>query len=87
MFEHDGAGVKFMYRTQDSNGSLNLLEPTSSYIDPALSQTPMPKAWNERRVQNLREAEDLLDCVVAQGYTDRELSILPEGGYVVRWRG
>jgi len=42
--------------------------------------------WRERLVQGLLEAEQILERVEKQGFQDRELSVLPDDKYIVRWR-
>jgi hypothetical protein len=42
--------------------------------------------WHTKTVSALREAEDLLDSLEAQGVTERELVVLSETSFAVRWR-
>jgi hypothetical protein len=42
--------------------------------------------WHLTTVSTLREAEDLLDSLEAQGITERELVILGNSCFAVRWR-
>ncbi len=42
--------------------------------------------WQLTTVDNLTSAEDLLDCLEAQGYEDREVIILGNSRFAVRWR-
>jgi hypothetical protein len=46
-----------------------------------------PRAdWQLTTVEDLTDAEDLLDCLEAQGYEDRELVVLGNSSFAVRWR-
>ncbi len=42
--------------------------------------------WQLTTVDNLTSAEELLDCLEAQGYEDREVVILGNSRFAVRWR-
>ena len=42
--------------------------------------------WQLTTVDDLTDAEDLLDCLEAQGYADRELVVLGNSCFAVRWR-
>ena len=42
--------------------------------------------WSLTTVSALCDAEDLLDCLEAQGYTERELMVLGNSTFAVRWR-
>ena len=42
--------------------------------------------WQLTTVETLSSAEDLLDCLEAQGYEDREMVILGNSRFAVRWR-
>jgi hypothetical protein len=50
------------------------------------SSTPEGAAWQERTGLTLRQAEELLDWLEANGVTRREVA-LTEEGCVVRWQG
>jgi hypothetical protein len=43
-------------------------------------------AWERRERLNKSEAEKLLDWLEANGYTQREVSLLDDGSFTVRWR-
>jgi hypothetical protein len=45
-----------------------------------------PGAWHQIVVSALRDAEDLLDALEVQGCEHRELVILGEASFAVRWR-
>ena len=54
---------------------------------PATTMPPPPRrATGSRTVAGLRDAEELLDCLEAQGYKARELVILGKASFAVRWR-
>ncbi|MDB5309275.1 MAG: hypothetical protein JWO38_3477 [Gemmataceae bacterium] len=42
--------------------------------------------WQLTTVSDLTAAEDLLDCLEAQGFADRELVVLGNSCFAVRWR-
>jgi hypothetical protein len=42
--------------------------------------------WQLTPVAGLSDAEDLLDCLEAQGYAERELVVLGNSSFAVRWR-
>jgi len=62
--------------------------------DPAsetLGHDPDPPAavrndWQMTTLDDLTDAEDLLDCLENQGVEDRELVILGDSSFAVRWR-
>lgn len=42
--------------------------------------------WQLTAVDDLTDAEGLLDCLEARGYNDRELVVLGNSCFAVRWR-
>lgn len=42
--------------------------------------------WQLTSVDDLTAAEDLLDCLENQGYSERELVVLGNSSFAVRWR-
>jgi hypothetical protein len=42
--------------------------------------------WQLTTVDSLCDAEDLLDCLEAQGYPERELIVMGNSCFAVRWR-
>ncbi|MBA4067896.1 MAG: hypothetical protein C0501_30185 [Isosphaera sp.] len=47
----------------------------------------LPRAdWQLATVADLTAAEDLLDCLENQGYEERELVVLGNACFAVRWR-
>lgn len=66
---------------------VGLGDPASDTLSGHRSATPAPAGdWHLRTVAGLRDAEELLDCLEAQGYKDRELVILGKASFAVRWR-
>ncbi len=49
-------------------------------------RTPARTEWQLTAVDNLTAAEDLLDCLEAHGYAERELVVLGNSTFAVRWR-
>jgi hypothetical protein len=47
---------------------------------------PPSAAWQERTGLTVRQAEELLDWLEANGIMRREV-LMRAGGYVVRWQG
>jgi hypothetical protein len=48
---------------------------------------PDPGDWQSTAVSDLSAAEDLLDLAEAEGYQERELVVLGNSSFLVRWRG
>lgn len=46
-----------------------------------------PNAWQSATVFDLSAAEELLDRAEEDGYAERELLVLGEETFLVRWRG
>lgn len=61
-----------------------------SAVDTLLGGNPVgPKVrtdWQLTTVEDLNAAEDLLDCLEANGITERELVVLGNSCFAVRWR-
>jgi hypothetical protein len=72
------AGEAAVGRTDPA--SETLAGPTETPPPPALAE------WHLLTVSALCEAEDLLDCLEAQGYQERELIVLGNCCFAVRWR-
>ncbi len=47
---------------------------------------PVRTDWQLTTVDNLTAAEDLLDCLEAHGYAERELVVMGNSTFAVRWR-
>lgn len=58
--------------------------PTTSDI--LQTSAPAGKTWQTKTLTNLRHVEDLLDCLEARGFEEREVQILGESTFAVRWR-
>jgi len=66
---------------------VGLGDPASDTLSGHHHATPAPAGdWQLRTVAGLRDAEELLDCLEAQGYKERELVILGQASFAVRWR-
>jgi hypothetical protein len=50
--------------------------------------TPLadPSTWRSKTVSDLSTAEELLDRAEAEGYQDREMIVLGNSSFLVRWR-
>jgi len=49
-------------------------------------RTPPPSEWHLTTVTDLTAAEELLDCLENQGVAERELVVLGNSCFAVRWR-
>jgi hypothetical protein len=66
---------------------VGLGDPASDTLAGHHSATPAPSGdWHLRTVAGLRDAEELLDCLEAQGFKERELVMLGKASFAVRWR-
>jgi hypothetical protein len=57
---------------------------TSSEVEK--TTPPLGVAWQTKTLTNLRQVEDLLDCLEAHGVHERDVQILGESTFLVRWR-
>jgi hypothetical protein len=48
--------------------------------------SPVRTDWQLTAVDDLTHAEELLDCLENQGYTERELVVMGNSSFAVRWR-
>jgi hypothetical protein len=49
--------------------------------------TPAPTAcWHVATLASLNQVEELLDCLEARGFTEREVVALENNLFAVRWR-
>lgn len=67
--------------------AVGLADPTADTLNshnPAGSSTACD--WNLTTVTALSDAEDLLDSLEMQGYEERELMVLGNSCFAVRWR-
>ena len=44
------------------------------------------QGWNNTTLNRLSDAQDLLDCLEANGFAEREFEIRGNSSYLVRWR-
>lgn len=44
------------------------------------------REWHVTTVTSLSDAEDMLDCLESNGFADRELVVLGNRSFAVRWR-
>jgi hypothetical protein len=66
---------------------VGLGNPTHETLPHPLAFEPASRAdWQLATVTNLRDAEDMLDCLENQGVAERELVILGNSCFAVRWR-
>jgi len=88
--------ITFMYVTtvRASSPALASEQTAVGLGDPAnetLAYGNQPHAtnridWHMTTVNDLTDAEDLLDCLENQGIEDRELVVLGNSCFAVRWR-
>src|SRR5438445_8994674 len=63
-----------------ADAGTHTLVSTGDRMNPARSD------WQLTSVDNLTHAEELLDCLENQGYAERELIVLGNSSFAVRWR-
>lgn len=64
-------------------------DPAADTLAASISQTPGPADptdWKLMTVTSLRDAERLLDWIEAHGFAERELVVLGNASFAVRWR-
>jgi hypothetical protein len=65
----------------------SLSDSASDTLAARHAATPAPAGdWQLRTLGSLSEAEILLDCLEARGVAERELVILGQSSFAVRWR-
>ncbi|MBN9519885.1 hypothetical protein J0H58_15395 [bacterium] len=69
----------------DQGTAVGLGDPAADTLADA-PRTPARIDWQLTTVDNLSAAEDLLDCLEAHGYAERELVVLGNSTFAVRWR-
>ncbi|HVL11081.1 MAG TPA: hypothetical protein VM529_00855 [Gemmata sp.] len=71
----------------DQRQNVPLSDPAAETLD-GHSGPPQPALtdWNVATVETLGDAEDLLDALEAQGVEQRELVILGNATFAIRWR-
>ena len=66
---------------------VGLSDPAADTLAGQHNATPAPAGdWQIRTVAGLRDAEELMDSLEAQGYKERELVMLGKASFAVRWR-
>jgi hypothetical protein len=51
------------------------------------TKTPVPQGeWQLATLNSLREAEELLDCLERQGFQERELVLMSNSCFAIKWR-
>jgi hypothetical protein len=50
------------------------------------TSAPIGRSWQSKTLTNLRQVEDLLDSLESHGIEEREVQILGESSFSVRWR-
>lgn len=65
---------------------IGLSDPASETLPAGGTQTPPPCEWHLTTVPDLTTAEGLLDCLENQGIAERELVVLGNSCFAVRWR-
>jgi len=67
------------------NTAVGLADP-SAETQVGGSSTPARTDWQLKTLDDLTDAEDLLDSLESSGYQDRELIVLGNSCFAVRWR-
>jgi len=62
------------------------LGDAETLVGGASKPRPVHTDWQLTTVDDLTNAEDLLDCLEAQGFSERELVVLGNRCFAVRWR-
>ena len=66
---------------------LQSADPASDTLSAVHTPPPIAvPAWRVATVANLRDVEDLLDLLEAQGFAQREVVTLENNLFAVRWR-
>ena len=68
------------------NTLVGLHDPASETFVEGGKQSRMNADWQLSTVDDLTSAEDMLDSLEAHGYADRELVVLGNSCFAVRWR-
>jgi len=68
------------------NTAVGLRDAAAETLTDGGAKGPARTDWQLATVSALSDAEDLLDCLEAQGYGDRELVVLGNSSFAVRWR-
>jgi hypothetical protein len=68
------------------NTKVGLQDAAAETLVDGGKKAPVHTDWQLTPVADLTDAEDLLDCLEAQGYAERELVVLGNSSFAVRWR-
>ena len=69
------------------NTVVGLADPSADTLSTGRHLTPATRTdWNLTTVTALSEAEELLDMLECQGFAERELVVLGNSCFTVRWR-
>ncbi len=69
------------------NTAVGLSDAAAETMSGGQGQPQQPLTdWQVTTVADLTDAEDLLDCLEAQGVAERELVVLGNSCFAVRWR-
>jgi hypothetical protein len=67
--------------------AVGLADPSSETMgERSGSASSLQTDWNLTTVSALSDAEEMLDYLEAQGYSERELMVLGNSCFAVRWR-
>lgn len=65
---------------------VGIADPAAETLPNGCDNSPAGTNWQLTTVDDLNEAEDLLDCLEVQGFEHRELVVLGNSCFAVRWR-
>jgi hypothetical protein len=66
---------------------VGLSDPTADTLaGPIVTPAPRRTDWQLTTVNTLSDAEELLDSLESHGYADRELVVMGNSCFAVRWR-
>jgi hypothetical protein len=65
--------------------AVGLADPAADTLADA-PRAPRSVDWQLTTVADLSAAEDLLDCLESHGYAERELVVMGNSSFAVRWR-
>jgi hypothetical protein len=65
---------------------VGLGDPAADTMSGSQPQQQARTEWQLTTVTDLTDAEDLLDCLEAQGFKERELVVLGNSCFAIRWR-
>lgn len=68
------------------NTQVGLHDPAAETLSDGGNKAAVHADWQLTPVDSLTDAEELLDCLEAHGHAERELVVLGNSSFVVRWR-